>query len=71
MNFVLGTLTIKERRSLALRSKSPIHLLELTKRLRPNTINFSRPHLVKMVTRARTATLPTIVEEVETYAEQV
>ena len=32
-DFVLGTLTMKERRSLALRSESRIHLLELIRRL--------------------------------------
>ena len=32
---------------------------------RPDTINFSRPHPLKRVTRVRVATLPTIVEEVE------
>ena len=29
---------------------------------RPDIINFSRPHPLKRVTRARAATLPTIVE---------
>ena len=33
MIFVLGTLTMKERRSLVLRNESPIHLSELTMRL--------------------------------------
>ena len=37
----------------------------------PNTINFFWPHLVKRVTKARTATLPTIVKEVKTFAKQV
>ena len=32
---------------------------------RPDTINFSRPHPLKRVTRVRVATLPTIPEEVE------
>ena len=38
---------------------------------RSDTINFSRPHPLKRVTKARTATLPTIVKEVETSIEQV
>ena len=38
---------------------------------KPNTINFSWPHSVKKVTKARIATLPTIVEEVETSTEEV
>ena len=38
---------------------------------RPDTINFSQPHLVKRITKAPTTTLPTIVEEVETCVEQV
>ena len=38
---------------------------------RPDTINFFWPHLVKRITRARAAILPTIVEEVETSTEQV
>ena len=38
---------------------------------RPDTINFSWPHLLKRVTRARAATLPTIVEEVETSTKQI
>ena len=38
---------------------------------RPDTINFSWPHLVKRVTRARAAILPIIIEEVKTSKEQV
>ena len=38
---------------------------------RPDTINFSWPHPLKKVTRARVATLPTIVEEVESCIEQI
>ena len=38
---------------------------------RPDTINFSRPHPVKRITRARAAILPTIEKEVETSIEQV
>ena len=38
---------------------------------RPDTINFSRPHPLKRVTKARAATLPTIVEEIETSTEQI
>ena len=38
---------------------------------RPNTINFFRPHPPKRVTRSHATTLPTIVEEMEIFAEQV
>ena len=38
---------------------------------RPDTISFSRPHPLKRVTRARTATLPTIAKEVKPCIEQI
>ena len=38
---------------------------------RIDTINFSRPHPLKRVTRARAATLPTIPEEVEPCMERI
>ena len=38
---------------------------------RPDTIYFSRPRLEKKVTRARATTVPTIVEELETFAKQL
>ena len=38
---------------------------------RSDTINFSRPHPAKKVTKAYAAILPTIVEELVTYAKQV
>ena len=41
------------------------------KTYRLDTINFSWPHPMKRITRARAATLPTIVKEVKTSAEQV
>ena len=38
---------------------------------RPNTIHFSWPHLTKRVTKARPTTLPTIMEELKTFVEQL
>ena len=38
---------------------------------RSDTINFSQPHPLKRITKARAATLPTIVEEVEPCIEQI
>ena len=38
---------------------------------RPDTIHFSQPRLAKKFIKARATTLPTIVEELETSAEQV
>ena len=38
---------------------------------RPDTVNFSRPRPPKRVTRSHASTLPTIVEGVEGFAEQV
>ena len=37
---------------------------------RLDTINFSRPHPLKRITGAHTATLPIIAEKVEPYTEQ-
>ena len=46
---------------------TPIGVDDETHRL--DTISFSRPHPLKRVTRARAATLPTILEEVEPCME--
>ena len=48
---------------------TPIGADDKTHRL--DTINFSWPHPLKRITRARAATLPTIVEEVEPYMERI